>query len=195
MLLSWLTSILRSKLSCKLMQALRVWEHVFCKKKNQWYFESKALTEAQQGYIAIELGEVSAFTVCKPLHIGNCSVAPRGYFMQKYQASYTKVTKNLDKNFPIPFSLCDIYQDWPTNLQIACPIQVVKRTLLSSPSSMPTRSEINCVPEATAYNKLELLHKKMMSLCCSSIPSHKDGKVISKNFPVLYSLIGHLERN
>ena len=57
---------------------------------------------------------------------------------------------------------------------------------------MLIRLQANCVPEVIAYNKLELLHKKM-NLHCSSIPSHKDGQVISKKFPVSYSLIGHLE--
>ena len=33
---------------------------------------------------------------------------------------------------------------------------------------MPTRLQINCVPDVTAYSKLELLHKMMMSLHCSS---------------------------
>ena len=57
---------------------------------------------------------------------------------------------------------------------------------------MLTRLSVNCMQEATAYNKSELLHKKMMSLCCSSIPSHKDGQALLKKFPVFYSLIGHL---
>ena len=51
-----------------------------------------------------------------------------------------------------------------------------QKTLSNSLSGMLTRLKINCVPEVTAYNKLELLYKKMMSLHCSSIPSHKDGK-------------------
>ena len=65
--------------------------------------------------------------------------------------------------------------------------------LSSSLGCMPTRLQVNCVPEATAYNKLELVNKKMMSLCCSSISSHRDGQVISKKFLVVYSLIRHLE--
>ena len=36
---------------------------------------------------------------------------------------------------------------------------------------MLTRLPTSCAPKVTAYNKLELLHKKMMSLHCSSIQS------------------------
>ena len=70
-----------------------------------------------------------------------------------------------------------------------------QKTLSSSPCCMLTRLPISCVPEVTAYNTLELLHKKMMSLCCSSIPSHKVGQALLKKFTVFCSLIGHLERN
>ena len=37
------------------MQASRVWVHLCYKKKNQYIFASKVLTEAQWGYVAIEL--------------------------------------------------------------------------------------------------------------------------------------------
>ena len=65
-----------------------------------------------------------------------------------------------------------------------------QKDTIKLPSCMLTRLQISFVPEVIAFNKLELLHKKMMSLHCSSKPSHKDGQTISKKFPVLYSLIG-----
>ena len=49
---------------------------------------------------------------------------------------------------------------------------------------MFTRLPTSCVPEMTVYNRLELLHKKMMSLHYSSIPSHKVGQAQLKEFPV-----------
>ena len=77
--------------------------------------------------------------------------------------------RNLDKNIPIPLN-CVIYT------RIACPNQVVKRTLSSSLDYMPISLPTSCVPEVTGYNRLELLEKKMMTLYYSSIPSQKVGQ-------------------
>ena len=68
MFLSWITTTLRSRLSCKLMQASRVYAHVFFKKKKPVYFASKALTEAQQGCIAIELESLAVAWVREKFH-------------------------------------------------------------------------------------------------------------------------------
>ena len=92
------------------------------------------------------------------------------------QAS-TKDTKNIDKNFPIPLH-CVIYTriDQPT-----CRLLVLFRWTKGHYQALQnvclTRLPTSCVPEVTAYNKIGLLHKKMMRLHCSSIPSHKFGQV------------------
>ena len=101
-----------------------------------------------------------------------------------------RLQRILDKNFPIPFH-CVIYTriDQPT-CRLLVPFRKSKGTLSSSPSCMLTR-----LPEVTACNKLELLHKKMTCLHYSCKPSCKDGQALLRKCPVIYSLIGHLERN
>ena len=52
-----------------------------------------------------------------------------------------------------------------------------------------------CARSDSLQSELELLHKRIMSLHCSSIASHKVGQAQLKKFPVFFSLIGHLERS
>ena len=74
------------------------------------YFASKTLTEAQKGYVAIEIeslavawamGEVSPLLVCKLLCIGNWPETIRSYLIQKPQASTSTATNNLNENLSI----------------------------------------------------------------------------------------------
>ena len=55
---------------------------------------------------------------------------------------------------------------------------------------MLIRLPISCVLEVRVYKRLEFLHKRMMSLPCSSIPSHNIGQAQLKKFPVFYSITG-----
>ena len=52
---------------------------------------------------------------------------------------------------------------------------------------MLTRFPASCVQEVTVYNRLELVHKKMMNLHCLSIPSYRAGQAQLKKFPCFQS--------
>ena len=74
------------------------------------YFASKALTETQCGYVAIEIeslavawanGEIPPFLVCKPFYPGNRPKASGSNFVQKPQPSNTQVAEDPDKNISI----------------------------------------------------------------------------------------------
>ena len=137
--------------------------------------------------------EASSFAVCKPFHLWNWSEALRSYLSKIINQATPRLQRILIRAFPYHFTVWHILG--LTNQLADCLSHLGgQRTLSSTLSCMLTRLPIHCVWEATAYNKLELLHK-MMSLCCSSIPSHKVGQTQLMKFPVFYSLIGHLERN
>ena len=81
------------------------------------YFTSKALTETQRGYVAIEIeslvscmdhGEVSSLLVHKPLHIRNRQEAIRSYLIKKHQPSNPMAAKNLNKIISLPL-YCPLY--------------------------------------------------------------------------------------
>ena len=74
------------------------------------YFASKTLTEAQQGYVAIEIESLAVswamekshhFFVCKPFHSRDQSETIGSHLIQKPKPSTTKATKNFDQNISI----------------------------------------------------------------------------------------------
>ena len=96
--------------------------------KKPVYFASKALSEVQKGYVAIEIeslfscmghGEVPPLLVCKPLYIGNRPEAIRSYTIQKPQPSNSKATKNSNKNLSISLH-CPLYIPGVTNQLADC---------------------------------------------------------------------------
>ena len=88
-LLYWLTAILRSKLSCKLMQASRDQVHICCRNKTS-IFCQQSFNRSTAGICSYWVritcsclgdGQVSSFPVCKLHHIGNWSEALGSYFI------------------------------------------------------------------------------------------------------------------
>ena len=199
MLLYWLTTILRKQTVLQTDASINGLSAYLLQDEKPVYFACRALTEAQQGYVAIELESLAVawvmdkfpyFLFASHFILETDQMPLEAILSKSLNHPTPRLQRILIRTFPYHFTMQYI-PGLNNQLAIACPIQVVKRTLSISSSCILTRIQFNCVPEATAYNKLELLHKKMMSLCCSSIPSHKDGQAISKKFPVLYSLIGH----
>ena len=167
------------------------------------YFASKALIEAWWGCTAIELESHEVAWVMEKFHhflyashfILEADQKPLEAILSKSIIQATPwLQRILIRTFPCHFTVC--YIPGLTNQPADCLSHLGgQKDTIEPPSNMLTKLQVNCVPEVTAYSKLKLLHKKMMSLHCSSIPSHNDGQVILKKFLVSYSPIGHLEGN
>ena len=75
-----------------------------------FYFASKALTEAQKGYVAIEfeslavawtMEKFSPFLVYMPFHIRNRSEAFESNVVQKFKSSHPLIAEDFNHNFSI----------------------------------------------------------------------------------------------
>ena len=155
------------------------------------------------GYVAIELESLAVAWAMVKIHhflyashfILETDQKPLEAILSKSISQATpRLQRILIRSFPYHFTVQ--YIPGLTNQLADCfPNEVIKGTLSNSLNLMLIRLPTTCVLEVTVYNRLELLHKKMVSLHCSNIPSHKVGQSQLKKFSVFYSLIGHLERS
>ena len=92
-----------------------------------------------------------------------------------------KLQRLMIRTFPYHFTVQYIPE--LTNQHADCLSQLGgQRDTIKLPNYMPIKLPTSCALEVTVYSKLELLHEKVMSLHCSSIPSHKVAQAQLRKF-------------
>ena len=106
----------------KQMQASRGWVHAYYKKENLVYFASKALTEAQKGYVAVELESLVAVWAMEKFHhflYGNHFILETDHklleaiLLKSLNQATPWLQRILIRTFPYHFTVCHILG--PTN--------------------------------------------------------------------------------
>ena len=91
--------------------------------------------------------------------------------------------------------MCNIYKDWPTNLHHSLSHLSSQKDTIKLPNLYVYQIANQFVPEVTAYNKLEIATQEDDELVLLKCTITQGWPSTIKEFPSVYSLIGHSERN
>ena len=190
-------TMLQTDASCKGLGA--------CLLQNQKpvYFASKALSETQKGYVAIELESLVVPWVMKKFHhflYGNEFVLKTGQKLLEaiLWKSLNQATPRLQciliRTFPYHFKVR--YISGLINHVADCLSRLgFQKDTISLLNSMSTKSPVNSKPEVTAYITCNWQQKMMTNLPFLNTSSNRDGCRLSKKFHPRYNPTGLSERN
>ena len=163
------------------------------------YFASKALTETQRGYVAIEIESLAVAWAVEKFHhfLYGCH-----FMLETDQKPLEAIlSRSLNQATPrlqyilikmLPYNFTVRYIPGLRNLLADC----LSRNILSNyPNCMYIRSHNNYQPEVTNCRIFNKLLKLMMSLLCSNIPLWQDGPIPLRKYQQFYTHIGHFMKN
>ena len=167
------------------------------------YFASKALTEAQHWYVAIELEFLAVAWAMEKFHhflYGNhflleTDEKPLETILSRSLNQATpRLQRILIRTFPYNFSFH--YLSGLKNQLADCLFWVGGLQILSScPSSASIKLQTSLTQEVTAYNSYEKFHKLTIPLPYLNTQYRRGGQAVKKNYQVRYRHSGHSRKS